>query len=227
LKPREWIEWSIRPDDEFSQLSRVEKPALPSEIASESKGVSAHTVGDLTAWSVVTLGRSPSWFSLHAGADEAPIWRSTRFPVRPMVLRDGNGRDVNWVAVVPQKKAIVCTTIEPALASQLPQRLRESLPSNWNGIERVCTRWHDWIGDEWRDVGCGKDEIPWQIRPNALITNDSAKRPEFVLQSWPLPPRDPKWPALGIGAIATVGTWAFIHWLARRRRRITMPARHP
>ena len=74
-------------------------------------------------------------------------------------------------------------------------------------------------GSRWLDVGCPDGDISTLVREGAFLclrkTYDRT-----VLQSWPLPPRDPKWPALGVAALCMAGTW----WMCakRYRRRISL-----
>lgn len=144
--------------------------------------------------------------------------RRTILPWQRFLIDDG-GRDWNlghahpFAYVLPKSNALLFLSRESSLWSLLPSSIQECITANGgHGEDRI--RWHDWKLHEWRDVGCAGDVEGIQIRPNAMMAvmkTDAGAR--TLLQSWPLPPRDPKWPAAATGVLSFLGLW----WALKKR----------
>jgi hypothetical protein len=120
---------------------------------------------------------------------------------------------------VPNAPAVIAKTTEPPLIAALPENVRRHLKRAWSQPrnESKC-RWHSLESGQWLDIGCRLDVEMIEPRSGALLTLSEVADQPWLLQSWPLPPRDPKWPALGVAALCTAATW----WLCARRFRKRM-----
>jgi hypothetical protein len=209
--------WAAGPDDQFVNFDDL-KPPFPTENPADMQEVGDATPGR-RLWVATNLDSGRTEFCINGDGGQIDDWRS--IPYR-LVTGDvvgytsGVGLECAFAAL-PGRNQSVCMTMEPTIASSLPDRLLETLPAKFRKLEMVNTRWHDWSRNEWRSVGCPSDEVLCQLRPTAYITRKynfwQEDETTLHLQSWPLPPRDPKWPALGAAALCTVATW----WVCARR----------
>jgi len=163
-----------------------------------------------------------TWFRVAARDDAKAPWRKVPYEVGEATKL---GRQVKGAApepprieMIPERTEIVWTNREPPLTSVIPQPVRRFAPTSWQNDQPVLKhRWHDWNTGEWRDAGGPQDVVARQMRPHSMLTLSQNTSGAVTLQSWPLPPRDPKWPAAGAGAAAFGVTWLFCRRRARRK----------
>jgi hypothetical protein len=177
-----------------------------------------HDDGDVVVWTDRADESSPRWFMVTQNRRTLAPWR--RYPFTALSV---NGIDIGLAPfpsyAVPGSNEIIFWSDEPTLWSLLPSgfRIANSSGLGGRGVEERL-RWHNWETNEWRDVGCCGDVEDIQIRPNALIAvvkEDNGAR--TLLQSWPLPPRDPKWPAAGMAALSFAGAWGLCARRAKKK----------
>ena len=145
-------------------------------------------------------------------------WSTMRFPPAKPAM-----------AFVPTRSELCSAVFEPPLIDNLPTFVKSFVPKDSDVRKSLLqVRWHDWKSGVWRWVGSmsypGPDpgSYPYratnisgvQVQANAVLILFHEDR-HLILQSWPLPPRDPKWPALGVAALCAAATW----WVCARRYR--------
>jgi hypothetical protein len=167
-------------------------------------------------WTALDKRNDSLWFSVERDGRTILPWRAFPFPTQESLVPSQGFREV------PGRPELVSKLDEPSVSSPFARMVHRINPT-W-GAENESTlkfRWHDWERNVWRDVGCPDGVGESRVRSNALLTT-SRSRGTNLLQSWPLPPRDPKWPALGIAAACMAGTW----WACARsyRRRVNRNA---
>jgi len=163
-----------------------------------------------------------TWFRVEAERDAKAPWRKVPFVVGEATKL---GRQVKGaapesppIAMIPERTELVWTNREPPLTSMIPQPVRRFAPTSWQNDQAVLKhRWHDWNTGEWRDAGAPQDVVARQMRPHSMLTLSQNASGAVMLQSWPLPPRDPKWPAAGAGAAAFGLTWLICRLRAKRK----------
>jgi hypothetical protein len=172
--------------------------------------------GDVIVWTDKSDENEPRWFMVTQNRRTLAPWR--RFPFSALTVNGGDvGLNPTSNRAVPNSNTVLFWTVEPTLLSLLPSGLQFKssggiMGSNGHREDRI--RWHAWKSNEWRDVGCGGYVADIQIRPNALIAVVKADGgANTFLQSWPLPPRDPKRPAAAVGALSFLGLW----WALKKR----------
>lgn len=196
----------------------------PADVPTDSKGPTDVRIQSYPdgrqIWTYRTLERPAVWVSLVRAESSSTTWRQFPFDVFLERKQISNGaqppnqQSGAWSKLIPQKSEIIVCTTEESLRSSLPKTVDSLLPAKWGKRERVMrSRWHDWERNEWRLVGCPDDLVDAQIRSNALLSISDSGGQHSILQSWPLPPRDPKRPASAAALIVVAATW----WLCRRR----------
>jgi len=124
--------------------------------------------------------------------------------------------------LVPRRDALVVVVVEPTIVDSLPAAVAKTVPTNstLRGRGRTIS-WYGWDTGEWLRIANLSSLVDLQPRPTSLLTlvrdGDS-----LILQSWPLPPRDPKPPALAIAALCMAGTWWVCAWRYRRMMRLAV-----
>jgi hypothetical protein len=176
-------------------------------------------------WTFKRLEPPAAWVSIVGPDDSSPTWHPLPFPLFIGPKQFSKEGDLPkrhsgvWSNLVPRRAELVVRTTEESLYANLPETVQMLLPATRTpGTSSWRYRWHDWETGEWRLVGCSGGVIDDQVRPSALLTITDIGPQSTLLQSWPLPPRDPKWPALGVAALCTAATW----WLCARRFRKRM-----
>jgi hypothetical protein len=150
------------------------------------------------------------WFRVKRGDDDLP-WRKFPYPLCEPAM--SKGVRVSF-AIVPGRTQLVATTEETPLIHSLPEALAERASESWRDPS-TKTRWHDWSRGSWLDVGPTSNFEAKEVRHDMLLTLTWPNNGTQVVESWPLPPRDPKLPALGIAAGCMAGVW----WVCARRYR--------
>jgi hypothetical protein len=190
-----------------SAIRRIDPPDAPPiekfddvEVSFTADGRCAAAFYGEEPWSI--------WASLIQPNEAKTHWRQV--PADPSVIERGGLKP----RAVPGRNAIVVRVITPSLGVRLPDSVSERLPLSSVESEEDAYLWFDADAGTWRTVLRGLFQSTPQVRPTALLTlarnGDAA-----VLQSWPLPPRDPKWPALGVALACAAGTW----WVCAKRYR--------
>jgi hypothetical protein len=142
--------------------------------------------------------------------------RSNYDPATKEFLRVDD-KEVTAIPVL-DSEAILLPFSEQTASAVVPEALRANLPLAWQADQELRVRWRR--GDDSHDVGCRDKSflLQLQVRTDALITSANG-----LLQSWPLPPHDPKWPALGVAALCAAGSWwACAKRYARRMKQATI-----
>jgi len=175
-------------------------------------------------WTFRRLDPPSVWVSLVSPDDSPPTWRQLPFSVvleRKQIsnaAQPPNQQSGAWSKLLPKKAEMIVCTMEESLRSSLPETVNSLLPVKWGNRKSVMrSRWHDWESGEWRLVGCPDDMVDAQVRSNALLSISGSGGQNPILQSWPLPPRDPKGPALSAAVAASFGVWMYCRWWARRK----------
>ena len=172
--------------------------------------------GPLVVWTDRTKKDEPI-FTVTQNRRTIVPWR--RFPFAANL---GLGWKLDWVEShpkilpTPESSALVFVSNEPTLWSLLPSGFQKSNPGGLGSADGEFEdriRWHEWNRNEWRDVGFLGQVESIQVRPHAVITLTSVGQGNPTIQSWPLPPRDPKWLAAGMAALSFGGVW----WLCARQ----------
>jgi hypothetical protein len=182
--------------------------------------------GGLRLW----LAHPPLSTSLWIGVDDGrrPILGWTPYPVavalRPFLFpcvadptylpRMIPGQPA--ASFAPNGHGIVEVATELPPSSALPDGVIAMLPDDSDLFRsHVAARWFDLQINRWFDAGA-RDFSDFDIVEANLVTL-SITSERRLKQSWPLPPRDPKWPALGIGIACAAGTWWFFARRAARK----------
>lgn len=217
------FEWQAGPDAvEFAKVNDVVRPvsrdgSRPIEIRDATPG--------RRVWVAIGFESGQTEFCVGDDQGRTGAWKTVPFQVAlgdTFGYGDGATQDCAF-AVVPARNQSVCMTIDPTIASILPKSLSSGLPADWRAQKRINTRWHDWISDEWRNVGSPTDEVLCQLRPNAYITRKTSwddDESTLQLQSWPLPPRDPKWLAAAVAGLSFLATWRLCSRRTKTRARL-------
>jgi len=177
----------------------------------------------------VATRREPprTWLALCEGNDRRANWREVPFPLKRRhqslcglsSLSYGVGAEFT---AIPGGRGVVVTSVEPdQFATYVPESLRQRFfPRRSLGEMILVHRWHDPSTDRWRPIGL-ENAFQIQVHDHGIIALVRDKDGTTLLQSWPLPPRDPKWPALGVAALCAAGTW----WACARRYQRKMQVR--
>jgi hypothetical protein len=110
---------------------------------------------------------------------------------------------------------------EPSLRDSLPTTIQNWAPASLQ-INDVRPRlyWYDADRNDWRWIGTNCRGDDYCLRVGSVVTLDETSKEVHSLRRWPLPPRDPKWPALGIAAACMAGTWWACATRYKRRKRL-------
>ena len=183
--------------------------------------------GELRLW----LAHQPLSTTFWLGVDDGrqPILDWIPYPsqvaIRPTLFPCvGDPRDFPRVlpcqptaAFARSGTGIIVVATELAPTSDLPEGVVAMIPDTSELFRtHVVARWCDTRNKSWRDIGA-RDFTDFDVTDESLVTL-SMKGEDRLRESWPLPPRDPKWPALGVAAFFTAATW----WLCARRYRRTL-----
>jgi hypothetical protein len=189
-------------------------PALPAPLGYEIDHDRHYTRGavDVEAWIAKSETSSDHLCMVQVGPEPRLKWTKT----------PGSAKFRGATAdAVPGHDALVWMLPHAALLNAIPQVWRAYGADSWQEDQyRMKWHWHDWSSNEWTEFGCPPETIIAVARSDALITVAMTGDRTFILQSWPLPPRDPKWPALGIAALCTAATWSMCAWRYRKRTRL-------
>jgi hypothetical protein len=196
-----------RDEREFSRRPPIPLPyGQEDDWADNIAGVSQLT------YSLIHRKTRECWFL--TSRDGKPMeWKRYPFPLP----EDSSSGEPALFFEVPQRNQVVAVVDEPPLTDALPEALTAFAPKQWHKPQKLV-RWNDWSRNVWRDAGSLAHSEGYEhvgIRPTQLLTFTWPNNLEAVLQSWPLPPRDPKWPALGVAALCAAATW----WMCARRYR--------
>ena len=157
------------------------------------------------------------WYCVERGGKSIVPWRKL-----PMHFIQGGAYPFDarpfLIQRVPERDQFVCKGLEAPWSSSLPESVHAWGPAILSARQTVKHRWHDWNRNEWRYVGDLDDAEKYQTRQNRVLSLTRGDGYSCILQSWPLPPRDPKWPALGVAALCAAGTW----WACAKRYRRRM-----
>jgi hypothetical protein len=174
-----------------------------------------------------TAPHSAFWCIQHAG-ESISSWRSFRYvpATKPMLTIPGRKtRGTMTVEFIKAPDTLLVRTFEPPLVDSIPGVFRKYLPGSWRGEEpRSRYHWFDWRRNDRREIGCDSRSYSLAFHGDSMLTVHSDVDDEAILQSWPLPPRDPKWPALLIAIACAGGTWRLCDWRYRRRLKRAMNA---
>ena len=208
-------DWRL--DPKASEFTKKDpEPEAPSDCRDANVGF---IVDEINGYMIVVASSQESHdarMRVMLDHQEIHSWDKLPFPLRSGAIGgfDPYVQIDTAIASVPKRKHIVFITLEPSIAMSVPDGLQGLLPHRWNGQNTSRTIWYDWSQMASREVGCGPQENLFQLRPDAYISwIDTFNGLE--LRSWPLPPRDPKWPALGVAALCTAAAW----WVCARRYR--------
>ena len=146
-------------------------------------------------------------------------WLAIPFKTRRVGYEDGNGEPHS----TNHHRQFVFETLEPHWSRSIPTTFRRFLPTAWrDDDDQPRYRWFDSRTGGWRDVGCRQRAEKTRVLSDSFLTISSGmKTGEWVLQSWPLPPRDPKWPAIAIALISAAAVWRLRTKRAAKRVRMT------
>jgi hypothetical protein len=184
--------------------------------------------GDARSWAALRIDPKQAWVAYVRSERDAVEWRRVPFSIEvDYYVHHHHGSSVNQLIgaeaqIVPGKAQLLVETVEPSLASAVPESLRGFAPAAWRTDGRESRfRWHDWDGGGWRNVG-SRNSYTHQLRQRELITLTHGNDEQTcLLQSWPLPPRDPRPPAAVLGLLAAGGVW----WACVRRARMRSAGR--
>ena len=147
-------------------------------------------------------------------------WRRLELAVQPPTQprRPGEIEVSLRAQFVRAPYTLLFTMLEPPASNMVPAAVRGWLPESWRGTNNVRVhRWHDVRSGAWRDVGC-RNAAPLKPHGDAVLALVGDDR--SIVESWPLPPRDPKPYSLAVAAICMVATWWLCAWRYRRRMRL-------
>jgi len=204
-------------EDRWSPAPPANDPPLETQANKTQSGA--------TIWTAFNLTGGPfGWFSVYQDRERIREWRKVPFQYQCLGYMGGPYGTIYGMNVdeVPCRDEFVALIWHPPLKESLPEFLH-GIVGTFFEIELVrdARYWHDGKSGAWRDIGChGSDHT--QIRENALLCIRKSDDGRRILQSWPLPPRDPKWPALGVAALCVAATW----WVCAKRyaRRLRLAA---
>ena len=208
VNPRRW-----RFEFATTKLTPMSSIAAPPPDLKESCIFDDHSLPDGTVWTAVN-DAGDGWFCIEEKSQPAAPWR--RFPYS--LDRSFVGGGLLGFIQVPGRTELLVVSVEPSLATMVPDAIIGWLPANWQDTQQFRCRWHDWRANAWRDAGLPDTVTHWHVRTNALVTTSPIHEGLATLQSWPLPPRDPRPLALAIAALCTAATW----WVCARRYRRRM-----
>lgn len=166
---------------------------------------------DGTAWTVRHDDSNDRWWMIEPGKGVAGEWQ--RFP---FTLAESTMYDAELVSFLPgpERGHWVVTSTEPPMERMLPKVFADWAPESWSVEERRC-RLLDASTGRWESVGSTGFLGSIQVRKNSMIAVAFELNGSMNLQSWPLPPRDPKKPAIAVSAAFIAATW----WICARRAR--------
>jgi hypothetical protein len=196
-------------------------PPLP-EGEAHAPNLACNRSDGCRIWTAACRDRNELWTCVDDGARDLDAWK--RYPASVFVKRisftysgdPGPGQfwhNGPWLEFVPNRNAFLIAAVEPPVVDSLPEKVRSLLSEN-SALHRSqkTLRWRDWVKDSWRVVGDVSGLSEFQVREDRVFTLRH-RADGMILQSWPLPPRDPKWPAMGVASGCVAATW----WLCARR----------
>ena len=186
-----------------------------------------------TVWTAYSRNRLCVWCAVFDGEKPLSVWRPVRVPMtadfHPSPVLDNDTGVAfpvqNTVGVwrVPGGTSLIAHAVQSSLNENLPEALQSRVPEAWQPDDHLLRSfWNDGVRDKWIDVGMAANVETLQVRSNALIAIVALADGSYQLQSWPLPPRDPKWQALGVAALCTAATWWVCASRYRRRTRLAL-----
>lgn len=158
------------------------------------------------------------YFLVHRSGDSRGRWTRVPFEVHyQSFLSISRGASTRaFPRFIPGADAIFVRSFDPPIAQLLPAWAGEALPESWSLQRATCrARWYDLTTGAWLDVG---GEAPFyrddlQLDSNAVYFLRHASEGGKRLESWPLPPRDPKPAAAAISVVSATFVW----WICAQR----------
>jgi len=189
---------------------------LPKPLPDDAQAMLVWKVGD--AW-LAKEGPNRYWLLVESEA-QARGWRRLPDGLQPHQNKLEMLLDRGYVRPIPGRAQYLVQTVEPSIAGAIPEALASRLPESWaSRASAPRVRWYDASRDEWRDAGPA-DARTFQARADSLFVVAETPERTQALESWPLPPRDPRPPALAIAALCMAATWWLCAWRYRRRKRL-------
>jgi len=209
-------QYSIEVQTGSLSVTEPRNPAPPTDHKGAKVALRAEQDG-LEVW--VAESRDPfaaSWLIRPRGAVRND-WHRIAFPdgVRPMDVPFKGDAVATTVSFAESPRTLVFQ-VEPREEGELPHSLLARWVP-WLELESGAF-WLDSKTNAWRNVGCAPGIKAAMVHGAAYLVTYVSPDGRSLLQSWPLPPRDPKWPALGVAALCTAGTW----WACAKRYRRRM-----
>jgi hypothetical protein len=211
-----WDRWTFDPKRNEHIGSDGFVPSPPPEWSDETELERLYRHEGEELWCAFHAERRCGAFAIFRDGEMRLPWRRIPYSValtpRPW--------PVSQVDAAHDKDVFLVEVYGSPLDESVPESVRWLIPASWNATEITKrTIWHDWRNNEWRDVGCSKSYFDNCRRRKALLTISQKDDKPYVVRSWPLPRRDPKWPALGV-AICAAGTWWVCACRYQRRTRL-------
>ena len=218
---RNWV-WRFGPN-ELAVAAGQEEVEFTSPDGKRQRAYQVDAYGDDEVWATHDSGEDMQiWFTIRGRGRPLNAWRKYPFPI-PSSQRSGCVVSTFGPAFqfVPGRTDLVAACSDLPLAAAIPEGLRRYAPKDWDySRPEPNYRWHQWEKDEWREVGCHAGVRSTHVLSNAYLTVTQSEDSQAYVSSWPLPPRDPKPPALAIAALCMAGTWWLCAWRYRRRTRL-------
>jgi hypothetical protein len=199
------------------------KPAVePPNGVDDAIPAVEHRLDGYEVWTSESPNQYSFWWCLEHRGEVVVPWRRAPHSEDSPRHYDANGRDQRIAAttrIVPLDLPweFLFQTREPHWSSSLPEVARRWLPKRWDRSPGPRFRWHDVRTNDYLDIGSDSSTQNAHWTKSAFFTTSSSENGDTLLQSWPLPPRDPKKPAMAAAVVAMAATWWFFHRRAKKR----------
>jgi hypothetical protein len=210
------------------RIRPIDPPTPPPDATGDLDVAFTGTGDDHLVMTLAQLDPPAAWASLVEPSDPVPKW--CRLPIQLFIYetfisssRESNKRTLSGVRSwrVPARPQLIVGGLTQPLSASVPETILGLLQPTKEAVDYVWTyRWLEWPSRSWRPIGCTENVADIQVRPSAFLTLVNTDRESSILQSWPLPPRDPRPPALAIATLCTAGMWWLCAWRYRRRTRL-------
>ena len=214
--------FSLDVDSGSMSAEDTSPPAAPVEAGSNAIVLRRDEREGYEAWIAERREPFAAWYTLRHHGEDAAAWR--RIPIedckRPSA-DDRYGRiAATAVEFVEPPRTLVFRVVDPAEEDWATSNVEKCVRWLQSCVPTSGAHWLDRQSGAWRAVGVGRTIRASAVRGDSFLTCTTSADGRSILQSWPLPPRDPKWPALGVAALCTVGTWWMCAGRYRRRTRL-------